>query len=146
MARTFFVGFVVFIALANDEYVAYGESFDSTRRESFLRVQTGRNGVVGVDAGQVRVIERTGNLSGIEFDELEIFRISRNVRYRSVYRVAVLQGNQAGLLEQEKSPGTVGRVVRNRNFGAVGDVFEIFIFMGINGHGQDNRLADGNEL
>lgn len=30
-----FVGFVVFIALADDEYVAYGESFDSTRRESF---------------------------------------------------------------------------------------------------------------
>ncbi len=78
-----FVGFVVFIALANDEYVGIRRVLRFNEEGILLRVQTGRNGVVGVDAGQVRVIERTGNLSGIEFDELEIFRIPLPKRLRS---------------------------------------------------------------
>ena len=94
--QDFLIRFIVFIALANDEDVGIRRVLRFDEERIFLRIQTGRDGVVGVDAGQIRIVKRTGNLSGIEFDELEIFRVGRNIRYRSVYGVAVLQGNQAG--------------------------------------------------
>lgn len=97
--QDFLIRFIVFIALANDEDVGIRRVLRFDEERIFLRIQTGRDGVVGVDAGQIRIVKRTGNLSGIELDELEIFRVGRNIRYRSVYGVAVLQGNQAGLLE-----------------------------------------------
>ena len=144
--QDFLVCFVVFVALTDCHDVGIRRILRFDENRIFLRIQSGRDSVVGVDAGQVRIVEGAGNLSGVEFDELEVLGIFGDICYRSVDGVAVLQFNQAGLLEQEQSAGTVGRVVRDSDFGAVRDVFDVFEFMGVNGHGKDDGLADGGDL
>ena len=133
----------IFIAFTDDEDVGVRRILRFQEERVFQRIETGFHSKVGIDQGDVYVIDGTGNLSGFEFDELKVFIVLFDVLYGRRDVTAVFQADETGTLQNEEGTAAVGRVIRDGDFGAVSDVFQVLDFMGINAHRFDMDLGDG---
>ena len=145
-SKDLLVGLVVLIPIAHGKDAGVRRFFGFDQDGILLRIQAGRDGVVGVDAGHIGIIQAAGDLGRIDFDELEIFRVLHDISHGSFNGISVLQFDQARLLDQEERPGTVGRIVRDGHFGAVRHILQILDLMGVHSHRHQDGLADGFQL
>ncbi len=83
------------------------------------RVQLGLDRVVGVDQGQVHVLQRARQQGGFQFTELELLRILDDVDRRGRDVLRVLERDEALLLQQDQCAARVRRVVGDGDGGAV---------------------------
>ena len=88
--------------------LAYGNDVDVRARaildeEGILRrVELDLHREVGVDDGSVDIVERARNLCGFDFLELEVLRVLGDILQRGFLVDAILELQQAGLLEKEQ--------------------------------------------
>ena len=85
-------------------------------------VQTGLKGVVAVDDGQVQAVQGAGQLGGLQLLDLQVLGVLSDVQLGGGQAYALLQGDEALLLEQEQGAALVGGVVGHAHLGAVGQM------------------------
>ena len=92
-------------------------------------VQAGVDGVVAVDHGVVHVGQQVGQLGGLSLHDLYVVRILHDVVLGGGDAHAVLQLDDAVLLQQQQGAGLVGGVVGNTDLddGSVGLVAAIVV-------------------
>ena len=92
-------------------------------------VQTGVDGVVAVDHGVVHVGQQVGQLGGLSLHDLHVVRILHDVVLGGGDAHAVLQLDDAVLLQQQQGAGLVGGVVGYADLddGSVGLVAAIVV-------------------
>ena len=82
-------------------------------------VQAGLDGIVAVDDGQVQAVQGAGQLGGLHLHDLKAPGIVFDVQPGGLQARAVLQGDEALLLEKQEGAAAVGGVVGNADLGAV---------------------------
>ncbi len=82
-------------------------------------IEAGLGGVVGVDDGGIDVVEHARGLRGVDLRELDLLRVVGDVEGRGLEPDAVLQLDDALVLEKQESPAAVGRIVGDRDARAV---------------------------
>ena len=102
-------------------------------------VQTGRDGVVGVDDGVVFILQNAGHLCSLDLVDVDVERVLLDV---------VLGGGQAGirldleeavLLQQSQSAGLVGGVVGHGH----ADLIQLLDHLGRGGSGRSGAACGG---
>ncbi|CUJ06074.1 Uncharacterised protein [Achromobacter xylosoxidans] len=83
------------------------------------RHQAGFERVVGVDQGQVDVVQRARQHGGLEFAELQLLGVIGHVRGGRQDVGGILQLDDALLLQQHQRAPAIGRIVRDGDGGAV---------------------------
>ena len=132
--------------------LAYGNDVDVRARaildeEGILRrVELDLHREVGVDDGSVDIVERARNLCGFDFLELEVLRVLGDILQRGFLVDAILELQQAGLLEKEQCTAAIGRVVRDGDRSALFEVLEVFDLLGVDAHRLDVDAAGADEL
>ena len=58
---------IIFVIFMDGEDIGIRRIFVFPQESIRYGVQTGIHGIVGIDSGEVNVVERTGNLSGFQF-------------------------------------------------------------------------------
>ena len=113
-------------------------------------VQAGVDGVVAVDHGVVHVGQQVGQLGGLSLHDLYIVRVLHDVVLGGGDACAVLQLDDAVLLQQQQGAGLVGGVVGNadlddRSVGLVAAVVG-FAAAGSQAQSQYSGQSQGNDL
>lgn len=103
----------VLVGGANDDHVGVGRLFTFDGDGVGLRVQAGFHSVVGVDDGGIDVIERTRQLRGIDFGELDLLRVVDDVGDSDLDAGVFLELDQALRGENQQRAAAIGRVVRD---------------------------------
>ena len=117
-------------------------------------VQTGVDGVVAVDDGVVHILQLVGQLSGLGLDDLNVVGIFLDVVLGGGDAHAVLQLNDAVLLQEQQCAGLVGGVVGNCDLddglllvtGVVAAVVGVAAAAGGQAQGQDQRQCQRGQL
>ena len=133
-------GLVAFLD-GEDVGVSGGGAFNDQR--ILDRIQTGVDGVVGVDDGVVHILEDVGDLRGFGLNDLDVVGILGDVVLGGGDAGAVLELDDAVGFEQQQGAGFVGGVVGDCNLnGGVG----LFAAAGENTEGENCREGKRNEL
>ena len=83
------------------------------------------NGVVSVQCRDVDILDDGRNHGGLKLFELQVLRIGGDVLRSGVDVLRILQLDQTGILQQQKSTGLVGGVVRHGHGGTVLQILQI---------------------
>ena len=133
-------GLVAFLD-GEDVGVSGGGAFNGQR--ILDRIQTGVDGVVGVDDGVVHILENVGDLRGFGLNDLDVVGILGDVVLGGGDAGAVLELDDAVGFEQQQGAGFVGGVVGDCDLnGGVG----LFAAAGENTEGENCREGKRNEL
>ena len=133
-------GLVAFLD-GEDIGVSGGGAFNGQR--ILDRIQTGVDGVVGVDDGVVHILEDVGDLRGFGLNDLNVVGILGDVVLGGGDAGAVLELDDAVGFEQQQGAGFVGGVVGDCDLnGGVG----LFAAAGENTEGENCREGKRNEL
>ena len=97
--------------------------------------------MVAEHGGKLHFVQRTRHLWCVEQYQLEVARVGRHVFLgRAASRYGRVQTNQALQLQEGQRATQVGRVVRHRYRGAIGQGLEVGDFFGIQAQGGAGHL------
>ena len=134
----------VLIAFLDAEDVAVGGGGALDGQSILQGIEAGVDGVVGVDDGVVHILPHIGQLCGLSLYDLHIVGIFHDVILGGGDAGAVLELDNALLLQQQQSTGLVGGVVGN------GDLNDSGILLAAagegQGQGQDQSQNQSSEL
>ena len=101
------------VALLHRQNVGVGGGAALDEQGVIHGVQPGVDGVVAVDHGVVQIGQHIGQLGGLRLHDLHVVRILHDVVLGGGDACAVLQLDNAVLLQQQQGAGLVGGVVGN---------------------------------
>ena len=138
------------VALLDGQNVGVGGGAALDQQGVIHGVQAGVDGVVAVDHGVVHVGQQVGQLGGLSLHDLHIVRILHDVVLGGGDAYAVLQLDDAVLLQQQQGAGLVGGVVGYADLdGGGSSVAAVVVGLaaaGSKAQGQDNGQGQGDDL
>ena len=102
--------------------------------------------VVAVDNSNGQVRQAVGDNCCVQFTDNQVFRVSSDVFNIGNNIIFVFNFNQAFICQKEQGTTAIGRVVRNTNDCAFGNLFTFFNFLGIYCHGEVYGFENFNQF
>ena len=134
----------VLVALLDNQHVDIGGSGALDGQRILHGVQAGVDGIVAVDNGVVKVLEHVGQLRSLGLNDLDVVGILGDVVLGGGDADAVLELDDAVLLQQQQSTGLVGGVVGHADLNGRGG--GLLIAAGNQTQSQHEGQRKGNQL
>lgn len=115
--------------------------------EGVLSLEPGRPCVVAGHKHHVHSVEGTGELCGIERLDSEVLWIGRDVVGRGLRRVHIaIECDELLLFEHTKAARQIGGVVGDADAGAIRDLVDGIVLVGIHTQAECGHLAEGHQV
>ena len=137
------------VALLHRQNVGVGGGAALDQQGVIHGVQAGVDGVVAVDHGVVHVGQQVGQLGGLSLHDLHVVRILHDVVLGGGDAHAVLQLDDAVLLQQQQGAGLVGGVVGDADLnggGGLVTVGAVLAAAGSQAQGQHSSQRQSDDL
>src|SRR5690606_19983891 len=130
-------GRAVLVVLAGDQdvHVRRLGAFDD--QGVLGRVEAGFQGVVGVDQRQVHLVQHARQGGGFQFADADALGVVGDVARGGGDAGLGLEGDDAGLGQQQQGTAAVGGVVGDHHVGAIGQVVQVGDLVGVGAEGLD---------